>query len=348
MLSRIVLAAICCARAAGATGVAAAAVGPTEFTVYGSTTSQSLWFDRNQNGQPDPGDVLSTTGPLSNGQFQIGTWQAAVEFVNSSTLSVLGVSASREERCSSPARLTPRPARRPPCRSTKGTAGCRVEPAGWPSRTWDRAITRSRSPCAAHLPITTFILPNRPVRAGGAETDSQFAAAYTVLVVLAVGDVIVYGSHGVGRVRARQKRVVRGAEVELVELELADGLTVTLPLGRAQEQLRPLASESDLQRVQETLREGHMLGADSWTKRRQTAQAKLRDGDPVGLAELVRDGARRKQARSAAGPQPALSPSEQELSLKARQLLSAEVALARGLRPAEANAWIDEQLAHAG
>ena len=186
------------------------------------------------------------------------------------------------------------------------------------------------------------------MRAGGAETDSQFAAAYTVLVVLAVGDVIVYGSHGVGRVRARQKRVVRGAEVELVELELADGLTVTLPLGRAQEQLRPLASESDLQRVQETLREGHMLGPDSWTKRRQTAQAKLRDGDPVGLAELVRDGARRKQARSAAGPQPALSPSEQELSLKARQLLSAEVALARGLRPAEANAWIDEQLAHAG
>ena len=91
MLSRIVLAAICCARAAGATGVAAAAVGPTEFTVYGSTTSHSLWFDRNQNGQPDPGDVLSTTGPLSNGQFQIGTWQAAVDFVNSSTLSVLGV-----------------------------------------------------------------------------------------------------------------------------------------------------------------------------------------------------------------------------------------------------------------
>ena len=195
-----------------------------------------------------------------------------------------------------------------------------------------------------------------PLGAGGSEPDpgfegtglrSRFAAAYTVLVVLAVGDVIVYGSHGVGRVRARQKRVVLGAEVELVELELADGLTVTRPLGRAQEQLRPLASESDLRRVQETLREAHMLGTDSWTKRRQTAQAKLRDGDPVGLAELVRDGARRKDARSAGGPQPALSPSEQELSLKARQLLSAEVALARGLRPAEANAWIDEQLAYA-
>jgi hypothetical protein len=123
VLSRIVLAAICCALAAGATGVAAAAVGPTEFTVYGSTTSHSLWFDRNQNGQPDPGDVLSTTGPLSNGQFQIGTWQAAVEFVNSSTLSVLGVFSFSGGLSSSPAPLTPTPAHRPRCPCTKGTAG---------------------------------------------------------------------------------------------------------------------------------------------------------------------------------------------------------------------------------
>ena len=157
----------------------------------------------------------------------------------------------------------------------------------------------------------------------------------------------MYASHGIGRVGARQKRVVLGAEVELVELELADGLTVTLPIGRAQEQLRPLASESDLRQVQETLREAHALSADSWTKRRDWARKKLADGDPLGLAEVVRDGARRKEARSAKGNLK-LSTSEQGLSDKARRLLSAEVAFARGIRPAEANAWIDEQLAQAG
>jgi len=156
--------------------------------------------------------------------------------------------------------------------------------------------------------------------------------------------VVVYASHGIGRVGARQKRVVLGAEMEMVELELADGLTVTLPIGRAQEQLRPVASESDLRRVQETLREAHALSADSWTKRREGARKKLMDGDPVGLAELVRDGARRERARSAKAPNSQLSTREQELSEKARRLLSAEIALTRGLRPAEANAWIDEQL----
>jgi CarD-like protein len=73
--------------------------------------------------------------------------------------------------------------------------------------------------------------------------------AYTVLVRLAVGDLVVYGGHGVGRVRARQKRLVLGVEVEVVALELAHGLTVTLPIARAQEQLRALANESDLRRV---------------------------------------------------------------------------------------------------
>jgi CarD family transcriptional regulator len=174
------------------------------------------------------------------------------------------------------------------------------------------------------------------------------AARYPVLVRLDVGDVVVYASHGIGRVRARQKRVVLGAEVEMVVLELADGLTVTLPIERAQEQLRPLASKSDMRRVQETLREAHVLSADPWLKRRNGALSKLTDGDPVGLAELVRDSACRVRALSAKGTTSQLSPGEHELSEKARQLLSAEIARARGLGPAEADAWIDEQLTQAG
>ena len=90
MLTRIVLAGVACALMLGATGSTAAAAGQTEFTVFGSTAAQSLLLDRNQNGQPDPGDVLSTMGPLSNGHFQIGSWRAAVRFVDSSTLSVFG------------------------------------------------------------------------------------------------------------------------------------------------------------------------------------------------------------------------------------------------------------------
>ncbi len=56
--------------------------------------------------------------------------------------------------------------------------------------------------------------------------------------------------------------MVLGAAQEVLVLELADGLSVTLPLGRARELLRPLLSKADLRRVQATLREEHTLSED--------------------------------------------------------------------------------------
>ncbi len=161
---------------------------------------------------------------------------------------------------------------------------------------------------------------------------------------LAVGDLVVYTPYGIGRVAAREKRAVLGAEREIVVLELADGLTVTLPMERAREHLRPAASEADMRRVQETLRKDHALDADPWLKRRKDTQAKLADGDPIKIAEIVRDGARRERTLTRKGAGSQLSLGERELFVKARRLLSGEIALARGFEPAEADAWIDEQL----
>jgi CarD family transcriptional regulator len=170
------------------------------------------------------------------------------------------------------------------------------------------------------------------------------ATATLVGVRLAVGDVVVYAAHGVGRIAAREKRMVLGATQEILVLELADGLFVTLPVERARELLRPLLSKADLRRVQATLREDHTLNEDVWTKRKKDTQAKLKDGDPFGLAEVVRDGARREQRLIAKHTGSQLSPSERDLYKRARRLLSAEIGLARDLEPAEADAWIAEQL----
>ena len=162
---------------------------------------------------------------------------------------------------------------------------------------------------------------------------------------LAVGDVVVYAAHGVGRVAAREKRVVLGAAQAILVLELADGLSVTLPVDRARELLRPLLSEADLRRVQETLREDHTLSEDVWLKQRKDTQVKLAGGDALRLAEVVRDCARRQQRLIAKRTGAQLSSSERDLYTKARRLLSAEIGLARGLEPADADAWIEEQLA---
>ena len=117
---------------------------------------------------------------------------------------------------------------------------------------------------------------------------------------------------------------------------------------RAREQLRQPVSETGVLRVQETLREDGTLSADGWLKRRKQTQEKLTGGDPLELAEVVRDGARRTQRLAARGTNTQLSPSEKTVYDKARKFLSEEIGLARGLDPADADAWIEEQIAATG
>ena len=162
---------------------------------------------------------------------------------------------------------------------------------------------------------------------------------------LKVGDTVVYRAHGAGRVAAREQRVILGVKRETVVLDLADGLSVALTLEQAQTQLRPVIDEAGVQGVQETLRDEAESGSDIWHKRRKATQAKLTGGDPLQVAEIVRDGESRRQRTSANGERKMLSLAEKNQYLKARQLLAGEIAIARGLDLIEADAWIDIQLA---
>jgi CarD family transcriptional regulator len=162
---------------------------------------------------------------------------------------------------------------------------------------------------------------------------------------LVVGDQVVYPGHGVGRVTARKKRIVDGTEHDVLVLSLPGSLSVTLPVERAQGLLRPLLSEAELGRVGETLREDRAPSADVWVKRMKATQVKLASGDPLELAEIVRDGALRQRSLIAKGNGSHLSSSEHDLYVRARRLLSGEIGLAHGLDPGDADAWIEEQLA---
>ena len=165
---------------------------------------------------------------------------------------------------------------------------------------------------------------------------------------LAVGTVVAYPPHGVGRVAGRERKVVLGVEQETVAIDLADGLCVTLPLKRARELVRPLVDEAGLRRVRDTLRAECAVTDEIWSKRLKQAQEKLRTGDPEELAAIVRDGVRRDRALTANGTRSKLSLSERALCTKARELLSGEIRVVRGVDQATADAWIDEQIAPLG
>ena len=127
----------------------------------------------------------------------------------------------------------------------------------------------------------------------------------------------------------------------MLVLVFENGLKVTLPLDRAQNALRSLSGEPELEKVR------RMLGGDSppaalehWSRRHRNAQAKLTVGSISGLAEIVRDGAHRERARLKGGT----APIRNQLYRTARKLLVAEVAAARGIELDAADAWIGQQI----
>lgn len=163
-------------------------------------------------------------------------------------------------------------------------------------------------------------------------TDAQTALR------LAVGDRVVYASHGIGRIESREHQRGYG---EMLILVFENGLRVTLPLGRARNALRSLSGEPELQEVQRTLGgDSSPAALEHWSRRHRNAQAKLVGGSVSGLAEIVRDGVHREHARLKGGTAPIRNP----LYREARKLLVAEVAAARGIEPDAADVWIGQQI----
>lgn len=158
----------------------------------------------------------------------------------------------------------------------------------------------------------------------------------------AVGQVVVYGGHGPGRVVARETQATGSTAQDVVVLELAATLRVTLPIALAREELRALVNETELAGVQKTLRAAPPASDTVWIKRQKATRAKLASGQAIGLAEVISDGALRYQGETLR-----LSYHERQLYLKARRLLADEIGHARGIDPAQAEDWITDQLAYA-
>jgi RNA polymerase-interacting CarD/CdnL/TRCF family regulator len=154
---------------------------------------------------------------------------------------------------------------------------------------------------------------------------------------LTVGDLVVYASHGIGRVESRDDHGDKG---EMLVLVFENGLKVTLPLDRARSTLRAPAGEEALEAVQRTLGSDSPPSSEHWSRRHRNSQAKLVGGTVGGLAEIVRDGVQRERERGKGGTVPITN----QLYRTARKLLIAEVALARGIEPDAAEAWIVQQV----
>ncbi|NKB19834.1 MAG: CarD family transcriptional regulator [Alphaproteobacteria bacterium] len=107
----------------------------------------------------------------------------------------------------------------------------------------------------------------------------------------AVKDYVVYPTHGVGQVTDVVTEEVAGFELQLyVILFAAEKMTLRVPVGKAQESgLRKISSKDKMQTAVGTLKGRARAKRTMWSRRAQEYDAKINSGDPIQIAEVVRD-----------------------------------------------------------
>ncbi len=104
-------------------------------------------------------------------------------------------------------------------------------------------------------------------------------------------DYVVYPTHGVGKVLKIEKQEVAGMKLELVVIEFErDKMILRAPLGKVQAVgMRKLSSPQKMKSALATLKGRARVKRTMWSRRAQEYEAKINSGDPVSIAEVVRD-----------------------------------------------------------
>ncbi len=155
----------------------------------------------------------------------------------------------------------------------------------------------------------------------------------------AKGDFVVYPTHGVGRIVDIKEQEIAGASLKLFVLNFEkEKMTVRVPVSKAKATgLRPLSSPEKMGTALETLKGKARIKRTMWSRRAQEYEAKINSGDPVSIAEVVRDLHRN------AG-QPEQSYSERQIYESAIERLAREIAACEKIDDITAVARLEDVL----
>jgi len=158
--------------------------------------------------------------------------------------------------------------------------------------------------------------------------------------VFQVGDKVVYPMHGAGIIEAIEDREVLGEKKRYYILRIpVSDMQVMVPCDNQQSiGLRQVMSEQAFQRVLEVLRTRKNQTVKNWNHRYRMNMEKIRSGDILELAEVVRNLSHRDREKG-------LSTGERKMLENARQILLSEIILLRDLEFDQANTFLDHVLA---
>jgi len=135
-------------------------------------------------------------------------------------------------------------------------------------------------------------------------------------------DHVVYPTHGVGQVVSIEDQEISGMSLKLYVVDFAhEKMTLRVPITKAKVVgMRPLSSPKVMKTALDTLKGRARVKRTMWSRRAQEYEAKINSGDPVQIAEVVRDLHRNDD-------QPDQSYSERQIYEAALERLSRELAV---------------------
>ena len=158
-----------------------------------------------------------------------------------------------------------------------------------------------------------------------------------------VGDKVVYPHHGAGTVVKKEKREILGEKREYLTIKiLHNDMTVQVPCENAdQVGLRRVIGEKEVTVVLKALTGSSTEMPKNWNRRFKHNRDKMKTGDVLELAEVVRNLALRDHEKG-------LSTGEKQMFVKAKKILASELMYAKDMDEDEAAEWLDGVLAGVG
>ena len=111
------------------------------------------------------------------------------------------------------------------------------------------------------------------------------------VVEFKTGEFVVYPTHGVGQVTGIEKENIAGYNLKLVVVTFEnDRMTLRVPLNKMETSgLRKVSSQKQMDAAVTTLKGRARIKRTMWSRRAAEYEAKINSGDPILIAEVVRD-----------------------------------------------------------
>jgi CarD family transcriptional regulator len=172
------------------------------------------------------------------------------------------------------------------------------------------------APVAAAPTMSTPVPARRPIM-----PDRPPVRPMAKAEIFVEGDHVVYPTHGVGKVERIATEEIAGHKLELIHITFEENrMTLRVPVSKARTAgLRKLATRKLFDEALAVLKGRARIKRTMWSRRAQEYEAKINSGDPLAIAEVVRDLHRN------AG-QPDQSFSERQIYEAAMDRLAAELA----------------------